>query len=108
MTDPKVDPKLAQIDNHETISTLLMLLQQDSIKVNEPFHTVGMDKIAQLRRDATQALLEWAEGLCVGARKAQLDKDLLAWHNSDTDGDYAMYFKDEGDSLLEAKPQKLA
>lgn len=32
--------------------------------------------------------------------KAQLDLDLLAWHDKD-DGEYANYFKEAGDTLLE-------
>lgn len=36
--------------------SILMHLQQDSIKVDEPFYGVGMDKIENLRSEAKQAI----------------------------------------------------
>ena len=58
MTNPNQSEELreamsdtkAEIED-TTISDLLMHLQQDSIKVEEPFWGEGMDKIAELRRN---------------------------------------------------------
>ena len=93
MNDPKVDPKLDEILN-------------DIVWGKTQNARLGAEK------QATQALLEWAEGLCVEARKSEIellrdtmklggDINTKTWMSFD----FENYFKD-CIAELEAKPQK--
>jgi len=55
------------------------------------------DRIQEKAKQAIEAEITKAR---IEARKSQLDEDMLKWHDSD-DGEYAMYFKDKGELLLE-------